>query len=141
MARILTSAMLPRRESADDGRRRIDLVTEDLLGVDAFKADRVLYAPGDSAPRHSHPDADQIYFVLVGRAVLEADGEERVLPAGSVAFIPRGETHTLRNDTDAPFEAIEIWVPPPTAPNVWADEGTVCQWRPADGSGGVADGI
>jgi quercetin dioxygenase-like cupin family protein len=51
--------------------------------------------PGGHTPRHDH-DWPHINVWLEGEGVLEIDGEEHVLRAGSHAFVPAGATHQFR---------------------------------------------
>ncbi len=120
MAKVVRSADLPSVRSMRDGRRRIDIATEQLFGTREIKADRVIYEPGDTASAHEHPDADHVFLVLRGTGTLYADDEPSSLTPGDVAFIPRGEYHWFENVGDEIFEMVEIWVPAPTQ-TIWAD--------------------
>ena len=66
-----------------------------LLEATSFEVFEV-HGPVDSGPPpHSHP-WDEGYVVLVGKLVVVADGEERVLGAGETVVIPAGTTHLYR---------------------------------------------
>jgi quercetin dioxygenase-like cupin family protein len=56
-------------------------------------------APGVSAPRHMHPGAQEIVFVIEGALIVEVDGEaSRQVDAGAVALIPAKIPHLVRNE-------------------------------------------
>ena len=58
-------------------------------------------APGVSAPRHMHPGAQEIVFVIEGALIVEVDGEApRQVDAGAVALIPAEIPHLVRNEGD-----------------------------------------
>ena len=66
-------------------------------------------APGGGSRRpDDDPDAEAVLFVVDGTASLVLDGARHALGAGSYAFLPPGETWTLRNegDTTATFHWI-----------------------------------
>ena len=56
------------------------------------------FAPGQSAPAHSHQDMVEVFFVSAGVATAVVDGEIHTLPAGSSLLVEVGEEHELRND-------------------------------------------
>lgn len=120
MASVVRADQLRSVRSTRDGRRRVDIATPEMFGVDGIKADRVIYQPGDTASSHQHPDADHIFYVLRGSGVLHAGGSSDDLAVGDVTFIPRGEFHWFENTGDEVFEMVEIWVPAPTQ-TIWAD--------------------
>ncbi|MBX9945231.1 MAG: cupin domain-containing protein [Reyranella sp.] len=56
-----------------------------------------IYA-GCVSPTHRHPNCNETIALLSGQATSIVDGEEYVLKAGDVVFVPRGAAHTIRND-------------------------------------------
>ena len=54
--------------------------------------------PGQPSPFHRHRHAQaEIYYVLSGEGVVDIDGAEHVLRAGSSVFIPGNVWHGARN--------------------------------------------
>lgn len=51
---------------------------------------------GGATQRHYHRLAEEFYFVLEGRGVIEIDGESRAVGAGDAILIPPGAWHTIR---------------------------------------------
>ncbi len=53
---------------------------------------------GANAVRHSHPEMEQIYFVIEGELrVMGEQREELEVKKGMALYIPPGEAHTTRN--------------------------------------------
>ena len=67
-------------------------------------------APSVSAPRHMHPGAQEILFVIEGALVVQVDGEEpKQVDAGTVALIPAEIPHLVRNEgAGTPARALVI---------------------------------
>jgi len=72
-------------------------------------------APGASRgyPRHRHPQSDQIYYVLRGRMVLEAEGVEYSVEPGTAVVIPAGTAHQNRYPEESEELHLDFLVPPP----------------------------
>lgn len=51
---------------------------------------------GKVTPLHSHPDADETFYMLEGEILLHLDTEQRPLHAGGIAIIPRGVPHAFK---------------------------------------------
>jgi mannose-6-phosphate isomerase-like protein (cupin superfamily) len=120
MAQAIRAADLPRLQSTRDTRARIDLVTEETFGLTELKADRITYHPGDTAAAHYHLDCKHFFFVLAGRGVMHAGGENFELGPGDVALVDENEVHWFENPHDEDFSFIELWVPAP-GETVWVD--------------------
>lgn len=53
-------------------------------------------AAGEETERHYHKDAEEIYFLLEGTAVMEVDGEAVEVGPGDAIAIPPGAWHQIR---------------------------------------------
>jgi len=53
--------------------------------------------PGETVPRHTHHDEDQIYHVVSGAGLVVLDGERTEVSAGSSMLIPMGTEHEITN--------------------------------------------
>jgi quercetin dioxygenase-like cupin family protein len=62
-------------------------------------------APGGYSPYHSHPWEHEV-FILTGNGVVVQEGDTVPLFRGDVLFIPPGETHQLKNNSDETLEFI-----------------------------------
>ena len=65
------------------------------------------YQPGAVTHRHSHPEK-QIYFIIAGQAAITVNGQESMLAAGGVVFIPGGVPHGFVNVGQTPLQLLDI---------------------------------
>jgi quercetin dioxygenase-like cupin family protein len=87
--------LAPAQEAAPT---RTDLQRHDL-SVPGREVIQVVvgFAPGATAPRHTHP-GDEVIYVLEGLLEYQMEGKAAVtLKAGEVLFIPAGTIHSARN--------------------------------------------
>ena len=50
---------------------------------------------GKATPLHTHPNADETFFVMDGEILVHVDGTERKVERGGVAFVPRSMPHAI----------------------------------------------
>jgi quercetin dioxygenase-like cupin family protein len=56
-------------------------------------------APGETVrPAHSHPDGEEIIYILSGSGRVMVDGAVDRVEAGSVVLFPQGAVHMLQNN-------------------------------------------
>jgi quercetin dioxygenase-like cupin family protein len=126
MSRAYSPSELPKAESIRDHRQRTDLVNREFVGARFSKGDVIVYAPGDTAAPHIHPDADHVFYVLRGRGTAYADGQPHPVQAGDVIVIERGEEHRFENPHHEEFAFLELWLPAPVAQTIWTDPNGDC---------------
>ena len=93
---------------------------ENPHGVDArllskspyVEALEIRLGPGERLHRHVTP-VDVLFWVSLGRGVVEIGEEEREVAAGSLVESPRGVPHAWRNDSDAEFRVLVVKTPAP----------------------------
>ena len=51
--------------------------------------------PGKATPLHTHPEAEETFYLLAGSILLHVDGTETELGPGGVAVIPRNAAHAF----------------------------------------------
>jgi mannose-6-phosphate isomerase-like protein (cupin superfamily) len=68
--------------------------------------------PGTAEVRHFHHHAQQFFYILAGKAVMEVDGGSIVLTAGQGIWIPAGEAHQMRNDSGDEVHFLVVSHPP-----------------------------
>jgi quercetin dioxygenase-like cupin family protein len=56
--------------------------------------------PGKRTPLHTHPAADETFYLLEGAMLLHIDGVEHDVRAGGVAVVPRGIPHAFLARTE-----------------------------------------
>ena len=96
---------------AQQGITRTDLQRHDLSvpGREAIQV-RVGFAPGVTAPRHSHP-GEEIVYVIEGVIEYRLDGQAPVtLKAGEVLFVPAGVIHAAKNVGDGAAAELATYV-------------------------------
>ena len=54
-------------------------------------------APGRETQAHSHPNTEEIYYLLRGRGVMAMEQERREVGPGDAIAIPPGARHQIRN--------------------------------------------
>jgi len=73
----------------------------------------VTIPPGAMNRRHSHPNAEQIWIIEQGRAVLLlGDGQSRPVQAGEIVRTPAGAVHGLHNTGGEPLVYLAVTTPP-----------------------------
>ena len=86
-------------------------IREDLKGSVQFAKDHHVYKflaqtphssisivgwePGQISPIHSHPDADEIYYVIEGEGLFNDGRREVRLKPGDTVVFPAGEVHQV----------------------------------------------
>jgi len=83
-------------------------------------------APGAGPPRHRHREAE-IFRVIEGRYLYEADGRRFYAEAGDVVSIPGGVEHGFCNITDKPARQYILMAPAMDAYTFFASLGEVFQ--------------
>ena len=85
-----------------------------LGGNERSQAAVMALGPGESTggPDNRHAGSDQWLYVVSGDGTAVVEGLEIELHAGSLVLIERGESHEIRNTSDAPLETINFYVPP-----------------------------
>jgi quercetin dioxygenase-like cupin family protein len=51
--------------------------------------------PGKPTPLHTHPEADETFYLLAGSILLHVDGVETELRVGGIAVVPRNLPHAF----------------------------------------------
>ncbi|MCE3607285.1 cupin domain-containing protein [Massilia sp. P8910] len=93
---ILLSAAAWAQQFGPNGLARTETVRHEFDSAREAIQVRVDFAPGSSAPKHTHPGVE-IAYVLSGTIVYEMDGQTIRLQAGESLYIPAGAAHSARN--------------------------------------------
>lgn len=70
------------------------------------------YQPKGHVEPHAHRIQEQIYHVLEGEALMELDGERRVVRKHDVVFVPPGVVHAIYNTGLTDLAFIVVTSPP-----------------------------
>lgn len=57
------------------------------------------WEPGQTSPIHSHPGADEIYYILDGEGLFNDGRSARRLGPGQTVIFPAGEVHRVQSLT------------------------------------------
>lgn len=71
--------------------------SKELGGLEGLTLGRVTLNPGASNPRHSHPNCDEVLYVLQGELEHSLGRDVMILRAGDTLTIPAGVPHQARN--------------------------------------------
>lgn len=68
-----------------------------LVGTPGLRVVLIRWAPGFASTPHRHPEAEEIFFVMEGRAAFTIGGEpEREVGPGGFVLATRGVRHSIR---------------------------------------------
>jgi mannose-6-phosphate isomerase-like protein (cupin superfamily) len=68
--------------------------------------------PGSAEIRHHHAQAQQFFYILDGEVLMEVNGKNMLIPAGSGIHIKPGDKHQIRNPSSGPVRFLVISQPP-----------------------------
>ena len=66
---------------------------------------------GLGPPTHHHDSYDEAFYVLSGEMEFRVNGETARVQAGSMAWVPRGATHSFRNPSPQPTRMLVVTTP------------------------------
>lgn len=72
--------------------------------------------PGEDIGMETHPDVDQLLFIVDGEGTAVLDGRSFGFEKGSVICVPAGTEHDVINNSDAPVRLFTTYSPPEHAP-------------------------
>ena len=67
---------------------------------------------GETTPLHTHPDAEEVFYVLGGLVEVWADGVVSEASAGAFIVVPRDVPHGLRRLSSEPVRMLTLVSPP-----------------------------
>lgn len=103
----------PSAYQALPGRNLRWIMTAKEQGAQCLSSCVVELAPGSRvSPAHSHPDSEEMVYILEGTGRVWIDGEVGELRQGSAVLFPKGLPHMLANASDAPLRAVCVYAPP-----------------------------
>lgn len=92
------------------GASRIILVDEETVGAEDITFGFSRYEPKTAIhKKHSHGEAEELMYIISGRAVGGVNDQEFELEPGDTVWVPRGAVHWIYNPYDEPCEFIFIY--------------------------------
>ena len=100
---------LPNTISPADQRKDVD----EAVGASAMGANFFVAQPGQALPfgYHSHPDQEELFYVVAGELVFDTDDGEYRVGADEVFFVPRDSPQRARAVGDEPARVLAIGAP------------------------------
>lgn len=127
-SRIFHEDAVDEMASEHDGRSKRVLVNRGLIpAAGDLLVDIVTYRPGVSCPVHYHEGTDHFFYILSGEGVLEIEGVEYEIKAGTVAWIGEGDKHRLFAREGQKMEVLEYFSHGEHDTTFFGEE---CTWRP-----------
>jgi mannose-6-phosphate isomerase-like protein (cupin superfamily) len=98
-------------EAVDNGIVQMNLLVEPG-SAEGFAVFVSTFPPlGGGPPAHHHNSYDEAFYVLSGEMEFRVQGETARVPAGSMAWVPRGATHSFRNPCPEPARMLVVTTP------------------------------
>ncbi len=100
------------RENAEHYRWGVDCDGWHLVKDKHLSVIEEFMPPGSAEIRHYHQHAQQFFYILTGEVLMEVDGQNTLIPAGSGIRIPPGMRYQIRNPSSGPVRFLVISQPP-----------------------------
>ena len=84
---------------------------EDVVANEHLLLVRATMEPGHEHPFHKHPTREEVIYIISGTAEQWVGKEKRILKAGEMAFVPKGEVHGTYNPHVDPLVFLAILSP------------------------------
>ena len=81
------------------GRTNYWLCRAEVCGAQDLQVCRAVLPAGEGHNFHTHPELEEVIYVLEGAVEQWVEQEKRILKPGEVAYIPRGVVHATFNPT------------------------------------------
>lgn len=88
------------------------LLTKGQFGSSNLSITWVEGEPGSEQLMHAHPENEQVYVIVQGRALMKVGDEEQQVAAGTLIFVPPRTGHAIRNTGDEPLVYVSATAPP-----------------------------
>ena len=106
------------------GRRFRWLVAKDRIEAQHCSACVIRVPPGERVrPAHSHPQGEEVIYVLTGSGRVLVAGEVAEVRAGSTVLFPQGAVHMLHNTSAVEMKVVCFFAPPTSLDNYTLHEG------------------
>jgi quercetin dioxygenase-like cupin family protein len=93
----------------------------DVNGADGFSAGVTELDPGKGHDLHTHPESEEILFVLRGEGEQSVDGDRREVTAGDMIYIPADIEHGTWNTGWEAMQILAVYAPAGPEATVAAD--------------------
>jgi quercetin dioxygenase-like cupin family protein len=100
------------------GRKLRWVVTGENTGSQYCTMAIIRVAPGQKVrPAHSHPNGEEVIYILTGHGRVLVDGEVEPVKTGCAVLFPKGKVHMLQNLSDVEMKVACFFAPPASFEN------------------------
>lgn len=99
------------REKAEHYRWGVDCDGWHLVKDKQLSVIEEFMPPGSAEIRHYHEHSQQFFYILTGEVLMEINGENVLIPAGSGIRIVPGVRHQIRNPSSSPVRFLVVSQP------------------------------
>jgi len=82
-----------------------------LLKTDSLSVIQEKMPPNTSEALHYHQKAQQFFFILIGQAIFEVEGEIFEVKSNEGFYVEANKKHKIKNDSDADLHFLVISEP------------------------------
>ena len=106
------------------GRRMRWLVSKDAVNAKNCSTCVIRVSPGEKVtPAHSHPNGEEVIYIIQGSGRVLVAGEVRPVTAGTAVLFPQGAVHMLHNTGNEEMKVICFFAPATGLDNYRLHEG------------------
>lgn len=107
-----------------EGRALRWVVSDQTLQASHCSACVIRVAPGERVrPAHSHPNGEEVIYIIRGTGRVLVDGEVQAVRAGTTVLFPQGAVHMLHNTGSEEMKVVCFFAPPTNLSNYKLHEG------------------
>jgi len=101
------------KEKQMPGRLMRWLASAQVLGAEKLSVCIIRVPVGETVyPAHSHPNSEELIYILRGSGRVLVDGEVGLVRQGTVVLFPEGSVHMLQNNGIKEMKVICFFAPP-----------------------------
>jgi mannose-6-phosphate isomerase-like protein (cupin superfamily) len=99
------------RQENDEIRRDVfNLVLPQETDGGVLHAGYTIVYPGCRTKGHTHPDREEVYYIVKGKGIMGVEDKEYEVEAGDAFYVHYGPFHTTRNPNSVPLEFFWITI-------------------------------
>jgi quercetin dioxygenase-like cupin family protein len=100
-------------EKSLPGRKLRWLINKELADAEHCSSCVIRIEPGQTVkPAHSHPNGEEIIYIITGKGRVWINGEISNVEAGTAVLFPQGLPHMTQNTGDEEMKVICFFAPP-----------------------------
>lgn len=89
------------------------LINKELVGAQHCTSCVIRIEPGQTVkPAHSHPNGEEIIYIIAGKGRVWIDGTISDVEAGTAVLFPQGKPHMTQNTGNKEMKIICFFAPP-----------------------------